>query len=67
MPAPAIGEPILAGLIVALINKYVVNNPNLFNYCSNAVPVSRDVEECSSSSSTSAYADAEIHPHVHMM
>ena len=66
MPVTAIAEPIVAGLIVALLNRYVINNPNLFSCCS-APTINRDVEECSSSSSTTSYVDVEIHPHVHMI
>ena len=29
---PAILEPIEAGIVVALINKYVINNPRLWDY-----------------------------------
>lgn len=65
MPATAIAEPIVAGLIVALINRYVINNPHLFSSCS-APTVERDgEEECSSSTSTSSYVDVEVHPHTH--
>ena len=67
MPATAILEPIVAGLIVALLNRYVINNPGLFSCCSAPATINRDVEECSSSSSTSSYIDVEIHPHVHMI
>jgi len=66
MPVTAVVEPIAAGLIVALINKYIINNHNLFSSCSSP-PVNEEVEECTSSSSTSSYIDAEVHPHVHMM
>ncbi len=67
MPATAIAEPIAAGLIVALLNKYLINNPNLFSCCT-LPPVKKDVDECSSSSSTSSYVDAEVvHPHIHVI
>ena len=67
MPVTAIAEPIVAGLIVALINKYVISNPGLFSCCSAPATIRTDVEECSSSSSTSSYVDVEVHPHVHMI
>ncbi len=66
MPAIAIAEPIVAGLIVALHNRYVINNPSLFSCCS-APTINKDVEECSSSSSTTSYVDVEVRPHVHMI
>jgi len=67
MPVTAIAEPIVAGLIVALINRYVISNPGLFSCCSAPATISIDAEECSSSSSTSSYIDVETHPHVHMI
>ena len=45
MPVTAVAEPIVAGLIVALLNRYVINNPGLFSCCS-APTIRRDVEEC---------------------
>ena len=66
MPVTAIAEPIVAGLIVALLNRYVISNPGFFSCCS-APTISRDVDECSSSSSTTSYVDVEVHPHVHMI
>ena len=67
MPAIAIAEPIVAGLIVALLNRYVISNPGFFSWCSAPATISRDVEECSSSSSTTSYVAVEVHPHVHMI
>ena len=67
MPVTAIAEPIVAGLIVALLNRYVISNPGFFSCCSAPATVSNDVEECSSSSSTTSYIDVETHPHVHMI
>ena len=67
MPVTAIAEPIVAGLIVALLNRYVISNPGLFSCCSEPTTINRDVEECSSSSSTSSYIDVETHPHVHVI
>ena len=67
MPVTAIAEPIVAGLIVAMLNRYVINNPGLFSCCSAPATINKDVEECSSSSSTTSYVDVEVHPHVHMI
>jgi len=60
---PAILEPIEAGLIIALINKYIINNNRLWEYvCGANVTLQQTREDCSSSSTTSIN-DAEIHIH----
>ena len=33
MTPPGITEPVIAGIIVSLLNKFVLNNFNLFNCC----------------------------------
>jgi len=63
---PAILEPIEAGLVIALINKYIINNNRLWEYlCGTNVQQQQtheDINSCSSSSTTSIN-DAEIHIH----
>ena len=61
---PTIFEPIGAGLIVALISKYIINN----NYICDSVPCTAKKEEPEiveedSSSNTTSVNDAEIHVH----
>ena len=61
---PSILEPIGAGLIVALINKFIIYNHNLFGLCTSP-PVQHEqgTEDCSSSSSTTTIDTVEVHAH----
>jgi hypothetical protein len=60
---PTIIEPIGAGLAVALINKFIINNPNLWvTICGCGKPHHEESHEDSSSNTTSVN-DAEIHIH----
>ena len=54
-------EPIAAGLVVALFNKYVLGTLDPFAACYN-VCCKKDDDDCTSSSSTSVIADAG---HIH--
>ena len=58
-------EPIGAGVLVALISKYVINNKPL---CDSICPTKAEeeteiVEECSSSNSTSVNSAELVHVH----
>ncbi len=56
-------EPISAGLIVALINRSIISNNNLFDYCkSNTETITEHDDSVSSSSITSTDA-IEVHTH----
>ena len=58
-------EPIGAGLAVALINKFIINNHSLWAFCSG--PRQEYVEheeECTSSSSTTTTDAVEVHAHL---
>ena len=60
----AILEPIEAGLIVALVNKYIINNDKLWEYLCGATRVEeakQDQEDASST--TTSINDAEINVH----
>ena len=59
----AIFEAIEAGLCVALINKYIINNHRLWEYmCGTNVEEANQSHEDASSTTTSIN-DAEIHMH----
>ena len=61
---PTLLEPIGAGLIVALINKFVINNHHLFDYCKGYNEVVIEIDDAVSSTTTSSTTDAiEIHAH----
>ena len=59
-------EPILAGLTVSLINKYIVNNSALWLWCS---PPDIDIynhEDDLSSSNTTVSEISLDNPHIHI-
>lgn len=60
-------EPIGAGITVALINKFIINNNWLWRIClgCQAEDVNKhdEHEECSSSTSTSTIDAVEVHTH----
>ena len=64
---PAILEPIEAAIIVALVNKYVINNPRLWDYRCGAKgeEAKQDPEEAEedASSMTTPITGAEFHIH----
>lgn len=61
---PTLLEPIGAGLIVALINKFIINNHHLFDYCKGDNEIVIEVDDAVSSTTTSSTTDAiEIHAH----
>ena len=61
-------EPIGAGIVVALFNKFVINNHWLWQQCASGGG-DRDAEtrngddECTSSSSTTTIDTVEVHAH----
>jgi len=60
---PTILEPIGAGIIVALISKFIINNDRICNpVCTDKQPEPEIVEEDSSSATTSVNG-AEVHIH----
>ena len=51
-------------VIYSLINKYIINNHNLFGLCASpAVEHHQGTEDCSSSSSTTVIDTVEVHAH----
>ena len=61
---PTIFEPIGAGLIVALISKYIINNkPLCDSICETKVEEPEIVEEDSSSNTTSVNGAELVHVH----
>ena len=60
---PTIIEPVGAGLLVALINKFVINNPQVWmQFCGCGTPNYDNSHEDASSSTTSVN-DVEIQMH----
>ena len=64
---PTILEPIGAGLLVALISKYVINNKPLCDSICETCEAKKEepeiVEECSSSNTTSVNGEELVHIH----
>ena len=64
---PAILEPIGAGVLVALISKYIINNKPLCDSISETCETKEEeleiVEECSSSNTTSVNSAELVHIH----
>ena len=61
----SIVEPIGAGIIVALINKFIINNHGLWSLCSGCRDVKKDNDnDAVSSSSTTTIDTIEIHAHI---
>jgi hypothetical protein len=59
-------EPILAGLTVSLINKYIVNNSCLWLWCSPPT-INVDHHEDDLSSSNTTVSDISLdNPHIHI-
>ena len=54
-------EPVAAGIVVAIFNKYIINKLDPFGWCYNHC-CEKEEEDCTSSSSTSVANDA---CHVH--
>ena len=61
---PTILEPIGAGIIVALINRYIISNNNLFDYCTGTNETIIEHDGAVSSSSISTTGAIEI-THAH--
>jgi hypothetical protein len=61
---PTVFEPIGAGIAVALINKFIINNPNLWvSVCRCQEPHHEEAHEDASSSTTSVNDAELIHYH----
>ena len=60
----AIIEPVGAGLVVALLNKFIINNPNLWmSICGCGHPQHDESHEDASSSTTSVNDAELVHTH----
>ena len=60
---PTILEPIAAGILVALFNKYILGRLDPLAACSTLCTKKTDDDDCTSSSSTTCNADVG---HIHM-
>ena len=60
---PTLLEPIGTGLIVALINKFIINNHHLFDYCKGDNEVVIEIDDAVSSTTSSTTDAIEIHAH----
>ena len=60
---PTLLEPIGAGLIVALINKFIINNHHLCDYCKGVNEVVIEIDDAVSSTTSSTTDAIEIHAH----
>ena len=61
---PSILEPTGAGIIVALVNKFIINNHGLWAYCSGPrEDKTHEVDDGTSSSSTTTIDTVEVHAH----
>jgi hypothetical protein len=60
---PTLFEPIGAGLIVALINRFIINNKDLWDLCKKEEEEKEDSDHECTNSSTTSVNDVEIHMH----
>lgn len=60
---PTVIEPIGAGLVVALINKFIINNPHFWALVSGCGKPHHDESHEDASSSTTSINDIEVHVH----
>ena len=60
---PTIIEPIGAGIAVALINKFIINNPSLWEFAFGCGKTLHDDARDDDSSTTTSVNDAEIYVH----
>ena len=60
---PTVIEPVGAGLIVALINKFIINNKDLWLFLHPRGVEKEEHEHDSTSSNTTSVNEAEIHVH----
>ena len=60
---PTILAPIGAGIIVALINRYIISNNHLFDYCTGTNETIIEHDDAVSSSSISTTDAIEVHAH----
>ncbi len=58
-------EPILAGITVSLINKFILNNNIIWNWCSPQALVVDQHDDLASSSTTISDSSLDT-PHIHM-
>ena len=56
-------EPISAGLIVALINRFIISNNHLLDYCKSGNETIIEHDDAISSSSITSTDAIEIHAH----
>ena len=59
-------EPILAGILVSLINKFILNNNSIWNWCSPQEIVIEQHEDTISSSNTTISDISFEEPHIHV-
>ena len=66
MVSPLI-EPIVAGIVVSLINKYLLNtNSFVYSYCNDSSNVYRESEDLTSSTNTTISDRSSLEtPHIH--
>ena len=56
-------EPISAGIVVALINRFIISNNNFFDYCKTGNGTVIEHDDAVSSSSITTTDALEIHSH----
>ena len=56
-------EPISAGIVVALINRFIISNNNLFDHCKSGNETIIEHDDSVSSSSITSTDAIEIHAH----
>ena len=61
---PTIAEPIFVGILVSIINKFIINNHHLFDCCKKGDSITViETEDADSSTSTSTTDAIEAHAH----
>ena len=59
-------EPIIAGVLVSLFNRYVLNtNSIIYTMCEPAIIQTFETEDCSASENTTS-SDISLEPHIHI-
>lgn len=60
-------QPVLAGLVVAIINKYIINNNSLWNICSTTTVIStHEDDDVASRTTTISDASTFNETHIHI-
>lgn len=60
---PTIAEPIIAGIVVSILNRFIINNNTLWGYCQTTEETVIENDDIVSSSSVSTIDAIQTHAH----